>query len=370
MRCTMRMQVLVLGALGVSMTSGLAAVPIVSRHLSPNTLTLKDEDSLQDSARLLKRYHLTGAPVADGSSLSGILSRNDLLVAIDKEFPVEISADDFTKKIESLQQRQVWQVMASQPTTISPDETLLAAARLMQSKKLNRLMTKSTYSSMLGIISSTDVVFALLKCDADAAAGIDPDDFTFNCAADYEDEEDSSSEEDECSLGTTVESYMSSCLYVIPPSMSLKDAARLLRATGVTGAPVVDEDEQLVGVISRNDLLKALLTIPSDVEAAGGEAFAEAIAKIEKTAVADVMTRASITISPQSTMLKAAKLLAREKLNRLMVVQPDSGRLCGVLSSTDVVFAMLGCGAGMDDDDDDDSIEETRTGNLYRKGIY
>ena len=414
-------------ALSTIPTYGLTVVPVVSKHLSSNALTLKDEDTLQSTARLLKRFHVTGAPVADGSSLSGILSRNDLLVAIDKTIPSDVSESDFDQKITTLQQRGVWEVMASKPTTIPPDATLLTAAREMHEKKLNRLMVKSDYSSMLGIISSTDVVFALLKCDADAAAEIDPNDFTYNCAVDEESDDGAA---DLCSVETTVEAYMASCLYVMRPSMTLKDAARaprasiqahqprsprpypaarsrtrtcqshtctcpcpctctctrvhaceshassvrlsvglpgLLRAADVTGAPVVGEDDELIGVISRNDLLKALLTIPTDLDSA--DAFGKSIEQLEGMLVSDVMSKASICISPKATMLEAAKMLAREKLNRLMVVDPVSGALCGVLSSTDVVFAMLGCGVGVGGGDDD-QVEESRTGNLYRKGIY
>jgi len=359
--------------LGVPLACGMATVPVVANHLSSNILTLATEDSLRDAARLLKKYRITGAPVADGSSLSGILSRNDLLVAIDKACPSEVPASSFTDLMKSVQQFEVWEAMGPHPTTIHPDATLLAAARAMQGKKLNRLMAKSEYSSMLGVISSTDVVFALLKCDAKAAADIDPDEYTFNCEADYggDTEEDI---DEECALGTTVEAYMAKCLYVMRPSMSLKDAARLLRAAGVTGAPVIDSDDQLLGVVSRNDLLKALLTIPSEVEAAGGEAFAEAIMEIEAKTVAEIMSpaRPSVSITPKSTILQAAKLLAREKLNRLMVVEPGSGELCGVISSTDVVFAMLGCAHSLDDDSDDtdEEVEESRIGNLYRRGIY
>lgn len=114
-------------------------------------------------------------------------------------------------------------------------------------------------------------------------------------------------------------------------------------------------------------MLKALLTIPEEVEAIGGEEFQQAIAQLEGKLVEEVMSDSLTTISPTATMLAAAKLLAREKLNRLMVVDPESGDLCGVLSSTDVVFAMLGCSVGVDDEGD---IDESRTGNLYRKGIY
>ena len=54
-------------------------------------------------------------------------------------------------------------------------------------------------------------------------------------------------------------------LIVMPPDMSLRDAGLLLRAASVTGAPVI-EDGRLVGVVSRNDLLTGLLSIPLDAK--------------------------------------------------------------------------------------------------------
>ena len=56
-------------------------------------------------------------------------------------------------------------------------------------------------------------------------------------------------------------------LIVMPPDMNLRDAGLLLRAAAVTGAPVI-EDGRLVGVVSRNDLLTGLLSIPLDAKQA------------------------------------------------------------------------------------------------------
>ena len=71
-----------------------------------------------------------------------------------------------------------------------------------------------------------------------------------------------------CGLGSAagVQEWMTQTgLIVVPPDMSLRDAGLLLRAAVVTGAPVV-EDGHLVGVVSRNDLLTGLLSIPLDAK--------------------------------------------------------------------------------------------------------
>ena len=86
--------------------------------------------------------------------------------------------------------------------------------------------------------------------------------------------------------------------------------------------------------------------------------------------VGDVMSAKPNTISADVSVLEAAKVMANERLNRLIVTN-DTGELIGLVSSTDVCFAMLGCDFSLDDEDDLDDIDwAKRTGNLYRKGIY
>ena len=65
----------------------------------------------------------------------------------------------------------------------------------------------------------------------------------------------------------------------------------------------------------------------------------------------------------------AAKIMADSRLNRLLVTSAEgSDDLIGIISSTDLVFALLGCGA--EDADADVAIDPNRLGNLYRPGIY
>ena len=73
----------------------------------------------------------------------------------------------------------------------------------------------------------------------------------------------------------------------------------------------------------------------------------------------------------QVSMLEAAKLMAEGRLNRLLVTSAEgSADLIGIISSTDLVFALLGCGKDANDDGDGPTIDPRRLGNLYRPGIY
>jgi len=310
-----------------------AKVPMVRDHISRSLLSLDVEDTLNIAAGLLKGAQITGAPILEDNSLVGILSRNDLLrqlAGIDAA-PDSEAFDDVLSKIQC---SPVWRVMAKTPKTISPDETLFEAARIMCDQKLNRLMVQAKYSSVLGIISSTDVVFAMLGIDGeledDHLAKVDCTKYECSVGGSYDDST------------ASVREHMATSLIVTSPEMSLGEAALLLKAARVTGAPVLDGDK-LVGVLSRNDLLRAL------AEISPGRDYEGQIEELKSRQVGSVMSTGVSTISTDSTMLEAAQIMAEKRLNRLLVSSgPDT--LCGIVSSTDVVFAML-CG-------DDDALDE------------
>jgi len=335
-------------------------VPMVSDHVSRSLLTLDSEDSLGYAARLMKHARITGAPVYDDNSIDGILSRNDLLRTIATE--TSDAAHGLDEQLDDIRLREVWRVMTSRPPTVSPDASMVEAANIMAETKLNRLMVKAKYGAVLGILTSTDVVFAMLGCGGpegcivgDGAGGEEepePIDWSRHF---YE------HEEVEVLRGSVGES-MARRLVVVSPDMCLEDAARVLKEGRVTGAPVMD-GEKLVGVLSRNSLLKALATLPDDAAA-----FVPAVEAMRHQPVSTVMNDQPKTISPSTSMVEAAKIMAAEKLNRLLVTS-GPGRLCGIASSTDAVFVLLGaCAEGDDecvdfeDDFDMDEVWQERLG--------
>jgi CBS domain-containing protein len=349
--------------LSIAVSAHTSLVPPVSQYLTRSVLSLDVDDSLRDAARLLRMARITGAPVTEDGSLRGILSRNDLLRRL-AQLDGTATAEKFETDLKAIQNEDVYDVMADSPVTIVPTATLVDAAQVLSEKKLNRLMVKAKYGSMLGILSSTDVVFGMLNINAQDAEGIKVEDYRVQSSAV---EPRTEGPLEECSLDSSIRGHMATDLTVMSPTQTLKEAGLLFRAASVTGAPVV-QDGKLVGVLSRNDLLKALLEIPADASA---DEYAAAVERVGNKPVSDVMSASPQTVSADVSMLEAAKIMAREKLNRLMVTDEEGG-LIGLVSSTDVCFAMLGCDFTLGDDDEglDDIDWAKRTGNLYRKGIY
>lgn len=109
----------------------------------------------------------------------------------------------------------------------------------------------------------------------------------------------------------------------------LQDAARVLDEGHISGAPVVDAHGSLVGVLSRTDLLHARAT----------ERLWERWPGLR---VRHLMHWPAITVLATTSLDDAAAVMERERVHRLIVVEPGRDRPIGVLSTTDLVHAMVG----------------------------
>jgi CBS domain-containing protein len=114
--------------------------------------------------------------------------------------------------------------------------------------------------------------------------------------------------------------------------LSLADAADLMDFYRVSGLPVVDWEDRVVGVISQTDLLHARTT----------EALWHAWPGL---AVRHLMTKPAVTIRAGATLDEAAALMERLQIHRLVVVAQDGETPIGVLSITDLVHSMAERGA-------------------------
>lgn len=119
---------------------------------------------------------------------------------------------------------------------------------------------------------------------------------------------------------------MTTGVSAVTPDTSLRDAARLMFRSQVSGLPVTDDDGLLVGIITEADFLRLELSRveaenPADVELVG-----------------DIMTRAVETIGPNTPLVEAAKVMVVREIKRLPVVDA-SDRLVGIISRMDVVNA-------------------------------
>lgn len=128
----------------------------------------------------------------------------------------------------------------------------------------------------------------------------------------------------------------------VTPDVDLHEAARLLSDNRISGMPVVDGENRVIGVISEADLL--LLTGMKK-----GHTFQDILRKImgetvparsaSGSRVGDVMSAPALTVSPEDGIDRAAALMDEHRIKRLPVADAE-GRMVGVVSRADIVRAI------------------------------
>lgn len=121
----------------------------------------------------------------------------------------------------------------------------------------------------------------------------------------------------------TVRSLMTSRPIVVWEEDAIAAVAELLAGYEITGLPVVDADDQLVGVISQTDLVRLR---GSTLPWTGWHGLM----------VRDLMTSPAKTIPGSASLDEAARQMTAEQVHRLIVV--DGRRTpIGVISESDIV---------------------------------
>jgi CBS-domain-containing membrane protein len=145
-------------------------------------IVLTEDESVEDAVARLKEHHITGAPVVDGTGkLVGILSLSDLvtppgdapssqLVPLAHE---DVTAWDLFDRGGPLDRQmgveRVSQRMSRHVASVSEESSLVEAARVMCSGHWHRVPVVDGAGSLCGIISSMDVLAALVNVADEAA---------------------------------------------------------------------------------------------------------------------------------------------------------------------------------------------------------
>lgn len=138
-----------------------------------------------------------------------------------------------------------------------------------------------------------------------------------------------------------VRDFMITKVFTVKPSNTVKELLNILNSNRIGGVPVVDDKDQLVGMISDGDVLRYLAPKPLGIAGLvyiieDGE-LEDVIQEKLDTPVKDIMTKRNILyVSPDEEFDKTIRLLSRHHFKKLPVVN-GAGRVIGVLSRGDII---------------------------------
>ena len=125
----------------------------VGEVMTANPISIAETASLAEAAKILDTQKITGLPVLDaGGALVGVLSQTDLVRArANQEF------------VQNWPGLPVGQIMTKPALTISVTSSLEEAARIMDGRRVHRLVVTDGAATPIGIISTSDLVRSWLR---------------------------------------------------------------------------------------------------------------------------------------------------------------------------------------------------------------
>ncbi len=247
---------------------------------------------------------------------------------------------------------QVADVMSKDVATACPDETVVAAARVMSERKISCMVVMDN-GDMTGILTETDVLRRVVRNGKDF-------------------------------YRTTLRQIMSSPVESVPSDLSVLDASEIMGQKRIKRLPIVDEGK-LVGIVTQTDLVRALTSygLWKDVSEImnrdiaciqTGASVAEAAETMTSRSISciiildgqrvagiltqkdllgrvvalkrdpahvkieEVMSSPVISISASYSVFSSSKIMEEMNVRRLVVMR--GGQLCGVVTQTDIFKAL------------------------------
>jgi CBS domain-containing protein len=150
-----------------------------------------------------------------------------------------------------MEPHSIAEVMTANPFTTTPKAPIADVVQMLSEKRISGLPVIDEQGVLVGIISETDLLWQ--------ERGATPPNFLFILDAVIPLEMPGRFvHELRKVLGSTVAEVMTKDLVTIHPEQTVQEAARLMMQKEVHRLPVVDQNNALVGIVTRGDIVRAM----------------------------------------------------------------------------------------------------------------
>lgn len=141
---------------------------------------------------------------------------------------------------------------------------------------------------------------------------------------------------------------MNTEVITVSPDMTVEELGRLFIEKGISGAPVMDSDNALYGIVTENDLIKQnkRFHIPTVLRLFDAFIPLERMKSVENeiklmsaSIVSEICTKDVITVDPETSLQDIATIMAEKGVHLLPVMSEN--KLVGIIGKIDVIKGTL-----------------------------
>ena len=144
----------------------------------------------------------------------------------------------------------------------------------------------------------------------------------------------------------SLDMVMTTELFTVHPSDSVKKARKLIQEHRIRHLPVVDENEQLVGLVTQTDLFAAADSFLRDKEDR---------LQVRSFPVSDIMVTDISTVTDETSLRQAATFIEKNRIGCLPVLR--DGKLVGIVTDTDFVGVAINLLEQLEESEPNNSAE-------------
>ncbi|WP_296882283.1 CBS domain-containing protein [uncultured Methanobrevibacter sp.] len=256
----------------------------IKNLMSEDLITVDKDQNLSDALKLLRKHNVSRLPVTNNKELVGIISERDIANKLG------------SSKYESMpaSRLHISSVMVKDVFTVPKEMQLEDVAKLMLDNGIGSVPVMDD-EKMVGIVSKADFVTL--------ATGIAFDKIT-------------------------VKEIMSKELVTVSSTERIVHARRQMIESNVGRLPVVD-DEELVGMITSKDLMRAFIDFRKKVP----EKYQKS--QIKELLVEDIMSTNPTSVTKDMSITEISQIIMETGFNGLPVV--EDGKVVGIITQTDIL---------------------------------
>lgn len=303
-----------------------AAAP-VHDVMSREVRAVKPETPLAEAVELLLGKVYRTLPVVDEAGrVVGILTEGDLLAKaklLAASVQRELSEAELAGELQRLRQtgQTVGGVMTANPVTVTSQTTVTEAVRLMVEHNIKRLPVVDPQGGLIGLVSRVNVLRALAQPPIAELPRPNPP----------------------SGQHVRVGEIMLTPVPTVLAGASLAEVVGRLVSSAQRRVVVVDVNRHIAGIITDGDLIKRatateraglLQSLVNRLPLGSDEGL-----HLSQRTAAEVMTAPVITVSPDTSLLEALRLLLAHQIKRLPVVNSE-GQLVGLVGRGGILQAL------------------------------